>query len=269
MPKNTNPELLLLPETNGCRNCGSEQRAAFCAECGQKHFTKRFTIKTALADFFSAIFSIERGFFFTTIQTLVRPGVVVKDYVGGKTAGYFPPFRFAFIWITIYSITLVWSGLLEMQMDQFSMDNSFAATQGQNEMSEKVRVFVQTYFNFIGLLSLPFISLASKWVVDKNDGNLAEHFIANTYAIGIQSAVMFIVAPIFLLIPSQLYLFSSFGLLAGVIFLGLTYKDWLNYSIWSSIGRSIAANVMGTVMFILGSMVIGIIIGIVWMIAIN
>jgi hypothetical protein len=268
VPKNSNPKLLLLPETNGCRNCGSEQRAAFCAEFGQKHFIHRFTVKTAFSEILSAAFSIEKGFFFTSYRILVQPGAVVKDYVGGKTKNYFPPFRFAFIWLTLYSITLVWSGLLEMQMEMFSADNAMLSNQ-QNEASEKIRGYVQTYFNFIGLLSLPFISLASKWVVDKNDGNLAEHFIANTYTIGIQSAVMLVLVPIFFLFPSQLHLFSAMGFLSGVVFLGLIYKDWLAYSFWSAIGRSIAANVMGTVMFIISSMIIGVIIGIVWAVAVS
>lgn len=214
---------------------------------------------------FSAVFSIEKGFFFTTIQMLKQPGQVVYDYVNGKIKPYFPPFRFVFIWITLYSLVLVWSGLLDLQMGEMNAQNPTLQSPDQAEMAKKVQGFIQSYFNFIGLLSLPFIALASKWVVDKNDGNFAEHFIANTYAVGVQSAIMLVSIPLFMIIPSQSFVFSATGFGTGIIFLGLIYRRWFSYSFWSSLGRSIAANIIGTGMFILSSMIIGIIVAIIWM----
>lgn len=200
---------------------------------------------------------------------LKHPGQVVHDYVNGKMKPYFPPFRFVFIWITLYSLVLVWSGLLDLQMEQMSAQNPTLQSPDQAEMAKKVQGFIQSYFNFVGLLSLPFITLASKWVVDKNDGNFAEHFIANTYALGVQSAIMLFLIPLILFIPNQSILFSAAGFGIGIFILALIYRRWFSYSFWSSVGRSIAVNIIGTGMFIISSMIIGIIVSIIWIILTN
>jgi hypothetical protein len=54
----------------------------------------------------TAAFSLDTGFLFTSWQLLYRPGHVVRDYLAGRRACYCAPFKCMLLWIGVSSVVL-------------------------------------------------------------------------------------------------------------------------------------------------------------------
>ncbi|MFM1932821.1 MAG: hypothetical protein RL226_2124 [Bacteroidota bacterium] len=228
--------------------------------------TRRYTIWGALGELFSAVFSVERGFIHTTKIALLDPGKMVKDYTSGVTRPYFPPFRFGFIWLTFYSLVVIYSGVLDQQMNTYSVQNPNASAE-QQEMVKTIQDKIQTYFNFLGLLSLPFTALASKWISGRRREFFTEHLIANTYIMGSQSFALVVFLPLLFLLPDSGMWFTLLGILISSYLIGMTFHGWLGIPKFEAFARGVLANLLGMLLFILAAMIIGIAIAIVWAIA--
>ena len=68
-----------------CKACGEKLTGKFCSTCGQKVIEGRFTMKQIFADALTAVFNVEKGFFFTIIKLYTQPATVVKGYINGIT----------------------------------------------------------------------------------------------------------------------------------------------------------------------------------------
>jgi hypothetical protein len=74
-----------------CLNCEEnlEISAKFCPQCGQKTDTHRLTIGHIVHDSVHAITHADKGIFHLLKDLAVRPGVVAREYIGGKRKKYF------------------------------------------------------------------------------------------------------------------------------------------------------------------------------------
>ena len=77
-----------------CLNCSTAYAGNFCPECGQKMNTQRVTFSAIIHEIPHSVFHIDKGFFFTFIQLLYRPGYAIKDYLQGKRVKYFTPIAY-------------------------------------------------------------------------------------------------------------------------------------------------------------------------------
>jgi len=83
-----------------CRNCGAPLYAAYCAACGQRHYTSRNPYWEIIEDMTDHMISPESKLWRTFAHLLVLPGVMTRNYFKGKRASYAPPIR-------LYLISLV------------------------------------------------------------------------------------------------------------------------------------------------------------------
>lgn len=99
----------LSQEEHTCATCGTGYQGNYCPRCGQSSRIGRYSMKTAFLLFLDVWGLGNRGMFRTIRDLLLRPGYMIRDYLGGMQMAYFPPFKMFFLLATL-SI-LVNSGL--------------------------------------------------------------------------------------------------------------------------------------------------------------
>ena len=84
-------------EEHECLNCRDHFVGSYCPRCGQAASTDRFSMKVAAENFAEAYGMGERGMFRTIRDLILRPGYLILDYLRGKRASYFAPFKLYFL----------------------------------------------------------------------------------------------------------------------------------------------------------------------------
>ncbi|MCD8072668.1 MAG: DUF3667 domain-containing protein [Alistipes sp.] len=95
-----------------CKNCGEETSGNYCWNCGQKTSTSRIRFTNTVANFFTALFNVERGALKTLWMLFTRPGFVARDYIEGKRKDYINPFSLMVLLAGIYGalyILMLWT----------------------------------------------------------------------------------------------------------------------------------------------------------------
>ena len=93
----------LSQEEHDCATCGTHFQGNYCPRCGQSARIRRYSFKSALLLFFDVWGLGNRGMFRTLRDLLLRPGYMIRDYLGGMQMAYFPPFKMLFL-LTTFSI---------------------------------------------------------------------------------------------------------------------------------------------------------------------
>ena len=84
-------------EEHECLNCHDHYTGSYCPRCGQAASTSRFSMKVAAENFAEAYGMGERGMFRTIRDLILRPGYLILDYLRGRRASYFAPFKMYFL----------------------------------------------------------------------------------------------------------------------------------------------------------------------------
>ncbi len=117
----------LSEETHCCNTCGTEYQGNYCPRCGQSAKVGRYSFKAAFLLFLDVWGLGNRGMFRSIRDLILRPGYMIRDYLGGMQTAYFPPFKMFFLIIALS--VLVDSGLnikgenrLQKTKDKISMN---------------------------------------------------------------------------------------------------------------------------------------------------
>jgi uncharacterized protein DUF3667 len=242
-----------------CKNCGSTQIDNYCSNCGQKIYTKRFTLKNFFFVFLDA-FSIEKGFLLTFKMLFFKPGVLINEYIKGKTKSYFNPLKYVILVAGIYAIIVVSSGILDSSMEvgqevmfknsevlkqqQEAVDNNEEALQLQNKLIEKFKQYV----NLIPLLMIPFTGLVTMWFYRSRKLFYGEFLIVNCYIFS-QSFIIIalILVPIVLIFP---FLKSYFPAISAI-----TTLAYISFALYKTFkGSPILAVIKTIFIYIIGSL---------------
>ena len=87
----------LSEEEHDCATCGTHFTGNYCPRCGQSSTIGRYSLKRALLLFLDVWGLGNRGMFRTLRDLLLRPGYMIRDYLGGMQMAYFPPFKMFFL----------------------------------------------------------------------------------------------------------------------------------------------------------------------------
>ena len=82
---------------NECSTCGTAFCGNYCPRCGQMAAVGRFSFKKALLLFLDVWGMGNRSIFRSARDLMLRPGYLIRDYVGGMQSAYFPPFKMFFL----------------------------------------------------------------------------------------------------------------------------------------------------------------------------
>ena len=87
----------LKEEQHVCASCGTSFDGNYCPRCGQSAKIGRFSFKKALLLFLDVWGLGNRGMFRSIRDLMLRPGYMIRDYIGGMQTAYFPPFKMFFL----------------------------------------------------------------------------------------------------------------------------------------------------------------------------
>lgn len=91
----------LTQEEHTCATCGTSYQGNYCPRCGQSSRIGRYSVKTAFLLFLDVWGLGNRGMFRGIRDLLLRPGYMIRDYLGGMQMAYFPPFKMFFLLATL------------------------------------------------------------------------------------------------------------------------------------------------------------------------
>jgi len=91
--------------TDTCANCDAPLAGEYCAACGQAR-TQPLSVRGMFRQAATTLFDLDRGFFHTVRAMFTRPGQTCRAYVEGQRQPLTGPFKYAFIVITIYAVTI-------------------------------------------------------------------------------------------------------------------------------------------------------------------
>ncbi|MDN3204587.1 DUF3667 domain-containing protein [Algoriphagus sediminis] len=187
---------------NICKNCGAPIEGNFCSECGQNARVGKITLRGLIEEISSSIFSIDKGFYFTFIELLKRPGKTIRAYLDGKRKTYWKPIPYALAASTGYF-------LIALMMGQNTFINDFMTgffSQEQSAPDALAETPILDWFSsnyaYTVLLLIPVYALASWIAFWSSKRNYLEHIVLNAYITGQQaffygfSTVIFGILPI-------------------------------------------------------------------------
>ncbi len=91
-----------MEETTLCKNCGYTFSGNYCNHCAQSKDTRRFNFRSGILHALGGLSNIDRGFGYTLIELLSRPGYMINDFIAGKRVRYFRPFQTLFVLAAVY-----------------------------------------------------------------------------------------------------------------------------------------------------------------------
>lgn len=240
-------QCFMTENTLNCKNCGSENIAEYCCNCGQKTITNRNTIRKFFSILLSA-FDIERGFFYTIKMLLLAPGKVINDYWSGRTKVYYNPLSLFFVIAGVNALLMVWLGVFDMNVQN---TNEIFGIDSQQAMQQKLMGFIKQYLSILNFVALPFYSLSSKWMFSKNKKYFAEHLIMNCYFMTIVTVLNIAIYPVYLLIPQLANSIMLIGAITNIFYFSYALKKTFNCSYLKSVISSILILLIGMAMFMI------------------
>lgn len=139
-----------------CLNCGAVLTENYCARCGQKSTVKRLTWHGFTEEVFHFFTHIEKGFLKTTIQVVIHPGTVAKNYLDGKRKIYHKPVSFFIIWVAIYLVVYNF-GVAVTHYPNVTTDELFSFDAPSTAVLNKYRSLIE-------IVIIPVVSF-SNWLI--------------------------------------------------------------------------------------------------------
>jgi len=241
-----------------CINCDNEVTGKYCSNCGQRTDVKQINFKEGWHDFWSRVYGFD-GMFPRTLRDLtIRPGVVAKEYIGKNRVKYYGPVGYFFFLI---SLCLLIFSLIDLDFVEYTkgfQSRSFVPN-ADSKLNQTIFQFVADNIKIFAFLIIPFLALASKYVLFRKSGyNFLEHTILPFYCLG-HNYWLNIIFGIILKTTGV-----SLAGLSGIIFvpyLGLAYSGMMTYqSRWKAFFKGMLIYLVGTILFALFSTIVGFIV---------
>ena len=276
----------LTQEEHTCATCGTSYQGNYCPRCGQSSRIGRYSLKTAFLLFLDVWGLGNRGMFRSIRDLLLRPGYMIRDYLGGMQMAYFPPFKMFFLLATL-SI-LVNGGLnikgdnqfetavqtyersLDMSIRTVPADENTSVETGkdkadielQDRINNNVRSFIRFVFDHQTIIELVWLLVLSLplYVLFRNcpaipDLYYTEFFVAMIYI----TNLMNIVSTVFSFFCVDL---SINGLLTPLLSI-IALKQLCGYSYLRTILGLIASFIIISIAVMIIMVLVGVVIGIV------
>ncbi len=81
-----------------------ESKGIFCPECGQRMNIYKVTFSETFQDLINALFSIDAPLLITLKELVIKPGVLLRNYLNGQRRKYYKPVSFFILTTVIYLI---------------------------------------------------------------------------------------------------------------------------------------------------------------------
>lgn len=237
-------------DSEHCKSCGISFQGDFCHACGQKRIYNRFTLKQSSVWLFTELFNLDHGFFYTSKEMLLRPHVVIKEYLSGSTKKYMHPFRFLFVWVTIYSLLSLWLGF--NNSDQAFQEMGM---EPEDEQVKKAKIIIdlfQKYSTLIIMLGVPFMAIGTMLVYKSKKMFFTEHLIFHSFAYGGSIILSLPILSLFYL-PEGIFIQSYVNSFSFIIYFSFVFFKFYKEHFMESLVKVIFSFIVSIITgFILG-----------------
>ena len=223
-----------------CLNCGTLLTADdnFCPNCGQKSKTHRLTLTHIFHEFFHSFTHADKGFLGITADLATKPGIVVREYIGGKRKKYFNPFTYYLLCLAI----LVFSANISKTFHESvpisqSVLKRIPTEEGKKQYiniinrSNTANAFVKKNMNIISMLMLPLYSLLSWSFFRRRGYNYAELTVAYMMYSSLASLffAIFFLPWLGMVDPSMMLYIATSGLLLQIVYIGIAHYRFFQF----------------------------------------
>ncbi len=154
-----------------CLNCKIIATGNYCANCGQKTSTHRFSLSNIGHDLMH-ILHVEKGLFYTLKMLITRPGYAVREFVDGERIRYFNYLTLLLLLIAVDSFIDSVSGIRISDIMPGSVDRNHYRF---------FEDFARKYPKLMVLGLIPVYAATSWLFFRKARQNYAEHLVLNAY----------------------------------------------------------------------------------------
>jgi hypothetical protein len=156
-----------------CLNCQQPLQLNYCANCGQKASTHRFSLKHLfMHDVLHEVLHLDKGIFTTTKQLLTTPGYSIRQYIEGRRMKLMNPLTLLLLLLAVNYFVSELSGIKLVDI----VARSETAT-----LTQKLDDFNKEYPKVFVLITIPVYALVTFIFFRKGRQNFAEHLVLNTY----------------------------------------------------------------------------------------
>jgi len=209
---------------------------------------ERITLKKVRSQILEQL-NLEKGLGYTIKQFLIRPRQATEEYLYHNRKRYIKPFSFLLLTTAITTFLI-----LEFFIKQDPHIQDLATAPGAERIPEillpglqLLSTWMGKYFNLFYLVNLPIISIASYWVFrKKQDYNLAEYFVINTYVFSIQNILYILIIPFIINRTDSAW--STIPLFLVIFYFMYAYQQIFKLSIWQSLFYSMLIYLLAQVM---------------------
>ncbi len=208
-----------------CKNCNKTTTKNFCANCGQRTDTHRYSFKHFIKhNLVHGIWHIDSGILFTIKELFTRPGHSIREFINGKRVRHFNV-------ITLLIIIVGASHFIEKQ-SSFHFTGLTPNNAGFNSFFDEFTTSFPKIAILLAIFSYSFFSFL--WF-RKAKLNFSEHLILNAY----KSVTETILSLIYVIIT--IFYTNSYGtsiILISLIFAFTIYSFWYYKQFFSAYGYS-------------------------------
>lgn len=159
-----------------CLNCGMAVSHNFCSNCGQKTSVTRVDAMEIVEETIHFFTHLEKNFLQTSINMILRPGVVQHNYLDGKRKRYQSPLSFFLTWVTVEWLVkswVIWRFNYQTTLNPKISSDYGAAT-----------IYIRNHTYFLLIIIVPVVCTIGYFIMSKPKYNYCETLILCFYSYG-------------------------------------------------------------------------------------
>ena len=225
-----------------CENCQATLSQNYCPNCGKTARVAKINFGYLTSEV-GEILMLEKGFFFTVKELLLRPGDNVRRFILKDRSRLLKPILFIVMTSLIYSLLNYY----------FPFEAKYNQTSTVENYETKINSWVMANYGYSNLMMGVFIAYFTKLFFRKSGYNIFEILILICYTMGMAMLLL----GIFGFLDNRTDL--PFMAIGGIV--GMMYISWANGQFFGkkfrNYWKAFAAYIIGTVTFFLAVFLLG------------
>lgn len=222
-----------------CANCGAALGGSYCAACGQRERAGRITLRHVAHQAAGELVPVDRGFAYTVVSLLRRPGLVAREYVDGVTVRYTGPAKYFTLLVGAAQIVALRSGVVQSLVSGIVEGYFEAGGQAPGRAEAYAVDFASRYFVSLVAVWVPLFAACTRLLFRRAALNYAEHLVLALYT-GAQQIASFVAVA---WLAERLH---APALFVAYLAAALAYEAWAlrgftGASPWAAAWRTVAA----------------------------
>lgn len=157
-----------------CKNCNHIYSGHYCNNCGQTAETHRLNFHFLWHEIRHSLFHFDEGILYSGKQLFTQPGHTIREFIEGKRVKHFKPISLVIVLATFY-------GLLYHYFHISFVEPSPNSSSETGIDVVKFNEWMGTHYAWTTLLLIPLYTIGTSIAFRKQNYNLVEYFILNTF----------------------------------------------------------------------------------------